>query len=120
MLQTVVDHCGYFMHANAGWFGRMPNVRIFRNSHFPQLMEWKEYAPGLPDTQAEGLTVQLLLPEDPACTLYSWLMKPLTRYLDSQKDQLNYRLSSCRMAVESSLGLLKVFLKVPEDTYACQ
>ncbi|CAM5151580.1 unnamed protein product [Natator depressus] len=44
---------------------------------------------------------------DTAYPLMPWLMKPYTGTLDSSKEQLNYRLSKCRMVVECAFGRLK-------------
>ncbi|XP_074844273.1 uncharacterized protein LOC142009716 isoform X2 [Carettochelys insculpta] len=45
---------------------------------------------------------------DPAYPLLPGLMKPYTEALDPSKENLNHRLSRCRMVVECTFGHLKV------------
>uniref|UniRef100_A0A3P9IUC0 DDE Tnp4 domain-containing protein n=1 Tax=Oryzias latipes TaxID=8090 RepID=A0A3P9IUC0_ORYLA len=92
ILQAAVDHKYCFTNINIGWPGSVHDSRVLRNSVLMLC-----------------LSVPVMLLEDPAYPLQSWLMKgyPKTGNLTEHQRHFNKRLSRARMTVECAFGRLK-------------
>ncbi|KYO18374.1 hypothetical protein Y1Q_0008499 [Alligator mississippiensis] len=108
ILQAMVDHWGWFMNIYTGWVSSSHNACMFRNSPLPGLVEEGRYASGMEETVIHGVAVPPIILVDAAYSLKPWLMKLYEGNITNlQKVVFNYRLGSCRMAVECMFGRLK-------------
>ncbi|KYO40983.1 hypothetical protein Y1Q_0013729 [Alligator mississippiensis] len=102
ILQTMVDHQGWFMNIYTGWAGSVQDARMFRNSPLPGLVEKGHYAPGVEETVIPGSPGYI---SGHCLPLKPWLWKPYGGNItDPQKLVFKQCLSSCRMAVEYAFG----------------
>uniref|UniRef100_A0A8C4VE01 DDE Tnp4 domain-containing protein n=1 Tax=Gopherus evgoodei TaxID=1825980 RepID=A0A8C4VE01_9SAUR len=106
VLQALVDHKGCFTNIYVGWPGRVHDARVFRNTTLFKQLQQGNYFPDQKITVGD-IEMLVVILGDPAYPLMPWLMKPYAGSLDSSQELFNYRLSKCRMVVESAFGRLK-------------
>nr|XP_048709085.1 uncharacterized protein LOC125637998 isoform X1 [Caretta caretta] len=106
VLQALVDHKGCFTDINVGCLEKVHYARIFRNSGLFEQLQERTYFPDQKITIGD-VEMPIVILGDPAYPLFPQFMKPNTGSLDSSKEELNYRLSKCRMVVECAFGRLK-------------
>nr|XP_048693114.1 uncharacterized protein LOC125630947 [Caretta caretta]XP_048693115.1 uncharacterized protein LOC125630947 [Caretta caretta] len=105
IFQVLLNHWGNFTDINVGWFGKVHDGCIFRNTDLYRKLQTETFFldQKIPVGAVEMPTV---IQGNPAYPLIPWLMKPYTGNLDSSKKCFN-SLSRCRMTIERAFGRLR-------------
>ena len=107
ILQAVVDSFMYFTDICVGWPGRVHDARVLSKSALYHKAQ--HLGTCFPDGQpvnVNGVMVPVIIIGDPAYPLLPWLMKPFPETGAHDKRKFNFKLSSTRIVVERSFGLL--------------
>ncbi|XP_032690661.1 putative nuclease HARBI1 isoform X2 [Odontomachus brunneus] len=106
-VQVVCDSFGRFTHVYAGQVGSVHDSRVFRNSSIARFVEFpEEYFPS--NSHIIG---------DAAYGIHPHVMVPFrdNGHLTDRQKNFNYCLSSTRMAVERTIGSLKIRFRILLD-----
>uniref|UniRef100_A0A3B3HBN3 DDE Tnp4 domain-containing protein n=1 Tax=Oryzias latipes TaxID=8090 RepID=A0A3B3HBN3_ORYLA len=108
ILQAVVDHKYCFKNINIGWPGSVHDSRVLRNSEIYEKAESGVLFPNV-SCPIGGKDTNLLIVGDPAYQLLDWLIKGYSnsQRLTPEQESFNTYLSSVRVGVEMTFGLLK-------------
>lgn len=101
-----VDSHYRFIWASCGFPGNSHDAIIFESTSICQIIQ-ENFFPEI-GKKINGINVPPLLIGDSAFPFHSWLMKPYTNAVLTQKQRnFNYRLSRARMVTECAYGQLK-------------
>lgn len=108
LVQAVVDSDMRFLDVFAGGFpGSVNDNRLLKNSAFYYCAERGLILDG-PDYVNGSFSIREFIVADGGYPLLPWLMRPYKTPTTSTEKLLNYKLSSTRIVVERSFGLLKM------------
>ena len=93
-----------FVDVCVGWSGSIHDARVLGNSKIYSKCESGSFLSNWPKT-VSNTTIPLLMLEDPAYPLKTWLVKPFSdNGLTQRQQRFNYRLSHARVVVENAFG----------------